>query len=107
MSRINYKDFPPRGQRRDYGSFVIGLEYDTRSKADFIGSKDLIKRVIFNPPCTIVIWFDESKTIVKAENESFDPEKGLAMAISKKFFGNKGNYYEVFKKWILKEKTNE
>ena len=59
-----------------------------------------IKKVIFNDPATIVIWSDNTKTVVKAENETFDKEKGLAMAISKKALGNKGNYYEEFKKWI-------
>ena len=59
-----------------------------------------INRVIFNDPATIVIWNDGSKTVVKASNEPFDPEKGLAMAIAKKALGNKGNYYEVFKKYI-------
>ena len=32
-----------------------------------------------------------TKTVVKAKNEVFDKEKGLAMAISKKFAGNNGN----------------
>ena len=59
-----------------------------------------INRVIFNDPATIVVWNDGSKTVVKASNEPFDPEKGLAMAIAKKALGNKGNYYEVFKKYI-------
>lgn len=63
-------------------------------------SKWGINRVIFNDPATIVIWNDGSKTVVKASNEPFDPEKGLAMAIAKKALGNKGNYYEVFKKYI-------
>ena len=61
-----------------------------------------IKNVVFNPPATIVFWTDNSKTVVKAENETFDPEKGLAMAIAKKALGNKGNYYETFKKWLPK-----
>jgi len=58
---------------------------------------DIIK-VIQNPPATIVFWSDGTKTVVKARNEVFSPEKGLAMAISKKALGNKGNYYETFKK---------
>ena len=66
----------------------------------------LIDNVIFNDPATIVFWNDGTKTVVKAENEPFDPEKGLAMAISKKVLGNKGNYYETFKKW-LPEKESE
>ena len=56
--------------------------------------------VIFNDPATIIIWADGTKTIVKAENEPFDPEKGLAMAISKKVLGNKYDYYEVFKRYV-------
>lgn len=60
----------------------------------------LIKKVIFNPPATIVFWPDKSKTVVKAQNdEEFDPEKGLAMAIVKKCFGNQGNYFNEIKKW--------
>lgn len=37
----------------------------------------------------------------------YDKEKGLAMAISKKSMGNKGNYYEVFKKWIPELESNK
>ena len=66
-----------------------------------------IKNVVFNPPATIVFWADNSKTVVKAENETFDPEKGLAMAIAKKALGNKGNYYETFKKWLPKMESKE
>ena len=62
--------------------------------------QDLIKNVIFSGPCTIVQWTDGDKTIVRCENENFDKEKGLAMAIAKKALGNEGNYYDVFKKWI-------
>lgn len=60
-----------------------------------------IKQVIFNPPATIVIWNDNTKTVVKCQNnEPYDEEKGLALCIAKKHLGNKGNYNEVFKKWI-------
>lgn len=65
-----------------------------------------IEKVIFNPPATIVFWTDNTKTVVKAENEDFDPEKGLAMAICKKVLGNRGNYYNIFRKWLPKEKPN-
>lgn len=64
---------------------------------------NMIQRVIFNPPATIVIWRDGSKTVVKCgEHDIFDPEKGLAMAISKRAFGNNRDYYEVFAKWVGK-----
>lgn len=58
-----------------------------------------IREVIFNDPATIVFWEDGTKTVVKANDEIFDPEKGLAMAISKKAFGNKGQYFDHIKKW--------
>ena len=61
-----------------------------------------IKDVIFNPPATIVLWADETKTVVKCqENEGeYSKEVGLAMCICKKVYGNKGNYNNVFKKFI-------
>lgn len=61
----------------------------------------VINNVIFNDPATIVFWADGTKTIVKkGENDIFDPEKGLAMAIAKKALGNKGNYYNTIKEWL-------
>ena len=63
-----------------------------------------IKKIIFNDPATIIIWGNGDKTIVKCgEGEIYDPEKGMAMAIAKHFLGDKGNYYETFKKWLPKE----
>ena len=59
-----------------------------------------IEKVIFNEPATIVIWKDGEKTVVKCqEGDAFDPEKGLAMAISKRALGNKGNFNNVFRRW--------
>lgn len=66
-----------------------------------------IKKVIFNNPATIVFWSDDSKTVVKAHNDDYDPEKGLAMAIAKKALGNEGNYYNVFNKWLPNEDSSE
>lgn len=63
-----------------------------------------IKRVIFNDPATIVIWADDSKTVVKCQpGDTYSKETGLALCIAKKFLGNKGNFNEVFKKWIPEE----
>lgn len=64
-----------------------------------------ITNVIFNPPATIVFWSDKTKTVVKCdyEQEKYDPEKGIAMAIAKKTMGdNKYEYYNVFKHWLKK-----
>ena len=66
-----------------------------------------IKNVIFNDPATIVFWSDGTKTVVKCgENDIYDPEKGLAMAVAKKYLGtNKShsNYMNEFKKWLPKD----
>ena len=63
-----------------------------------------IKRVIFNDPATIILWADGTKTVVKcAKDETFDPEKGLAMAIAKKALGNEGWYYDIFKAYLPKD----
>ena len=63
-----------------------------------------ITKVIFNDPATIVFWSDGKKTVVRTPNgDQFDPEKGLAMAISKRVLGNEGNYYEEFKRWLPEE----
>ena len=60
-----------------------------------------IKRVYFNNPVTVVLWMDGTKTIVRCqEGDTYSEETGLAMAIAKKVFGNKGNFNEVFKKFI-------
>ena len=62
-----------------------------------------IKNVVFNNPATIVFWSDGTKTVVKAKDEPFDKEKGLAMAFMKKHLGNKGKYFDTIKKFT-KEK---
>ena len=60
-----------------------------------------IEKVIFNPPATIIIWDDNTKTIVKAqEDEPYDPEKGMAMCIAKHIYGDCGSYYNVFSEWL-------
>lgn len=49
-----------------------------------------IKKVIFNGPCTIILWKDGTKTIAKAssDEEVFDPEKGVAICFMKKLLGH-------------------
>ena len=67
-----------------------------------------IKKVIFNDPATIILWRDGTKTVVKTQNgEKYDPEKGMAMAISKKCFGNAWGYYNIFKKWVPYDAVKE
>lgn len=60
----------------------------------------IIERVIFHDPATIVYWKDGTKTVVKANNEKFDKEKGLLAAIAKKVYGNKGSFNNVIKQYV-------
>lgn len=85
---------------------VYGLNSALR---DVRNKQDLIKDVIFNNPATIVYWVDGTKTVVKAHNEKFDPEKGLAMAICKRFLGSNksgSNFNNIFKKWLPEQKES-
>lgn len=84
---------------------LLNLPYELR-----VSTKDSspIEKVIFNNPATIVIWKDGTKTIVKCQpGDTYDKELGLALCISKKYFGNKGNFNEIFKKWIPEEDKKE
>lgn len=64
-----------------------------------------IRKVIFNDPATVVLWSDGTKTVVKCGPEdTFDMEKGLAMAIVKKMAGNDSRFHKVFKQYSKKKK---
>lgn len=70
------------------------------------GTKSILEitNVIFNNPATIVFWSDGTKTVVKCqEGDVFDPEKGLAIAIVKKTYGNDNAFHKVFKTWVKEE----
>lgn len=99
-----------------YGIQSLSFENDTRSHYKYLTDcghyrrVTKIKDVKFNDPATIVFWDDGTKTVVKCKDEEFDPEKGLAMAIAKKFMGtneSKSNYCDIFKKYIGKYEKQE
>ena len=83
---------------------LINSIYGAASMSMNNNTSVFLMRVIYNDPATIAFWSDGTKTVVKAQpGDIFDPEKGLAMVIAKKVCGNKGNYYNSFKKWLPKE----
>ena len=87
---------------------VEGASYFDYSNLFIVKTRSIpaIKNVIFNEPATIVFWEDGSKTVVKCQDgDIYDPEKGLAMAISKKALGNQGNYCNEFKKWLPEDES--
>lgn len=98
IESIEKEEYPKdiKWEIRDYHGGFTTWRNEYQKERD----KFEIKDVIFNDPATIVLWEDGTKTVVKAENEPFDPEKGLAMAISKRALGDKYNYYDAFKKYV-------
>lgn len=104
-----------RKRKKDEGRNEMPVERKSTSSSIYYASVTAksvfapsIKKVIFNYPATIVFWSDGSKTVVKCQDgDIYDPEKGLAMAISKKALGNKGNYCNEFKKWLPEDEDEE
>ena len=63
--------------------------------------KVTIKDVIFNPPATIILWNDGTKSVVKCQNgEPYDAEKGFALAYLKKLLGNDNTFNKEINKWV-------
>ena len=75
--------------------------------------KDIsISNIIFSGPCTIVMWADGTKTIVRCgENDVFDPEKGIAMALMRKVYGPRHHYMKelgpFIEEYYEKQRTKE
>lgn len=64
-----------------------------------------IKNVYFNPPATVVLWDDGTKTVVKCQDgDTYSKETGLALCMAKKAMGNSSKFNDIFKKWIPEEK---
>ena len=90
-----------------YGIHSKTLKEEIQMKTKSQSACNPIKKVIFNDPATIVFWKDGTKTIVKCqEGATFDPEKGLAMAISRHYLCDicgLERYDGVFKRYVPKE----
>jgi hypothetical protein len=60
--------------------FRYAFRHDAKYKA---------KQVIFNPPATVVLWTDGTKTVVKCDPEdTFNETTGVALCYMKKALGN-------------------
>lgn len=58
------------------------------------------KRIICSPPCTIILWDDNTKTVVKCvKGDKYDADVGIAFCILKKAMGN--SYYNTIRKLLL------
>lgn len=100
-------DFDIAEDGLEFDSAVEGLEIGAKLIGDLFGKLLAIPycpkptKVIFNEPATIVYFEDGSKTVVHCGNgDTYDKEKGLAMCIVKRVFGNTGYFNEIFKEFI-------
>lgn len=59
-----------------------------------------VKKVIWNDKACIVIWKDDTKTVVKCqEGDNWNNEVGLMAAFSKKLFGNDNTFNKVINRY--------
>lgn len=73
---------------------LLGLWSDTLKSTSLNKSKPIFynlepKEIIFQPDnkATVVIWEDDTKTVVKCHDDEFSKEFGFAMALAKKVYG--------------------
>lgn len=65
-------------------------------------SKFEYKKIIFSGPCTIILWKDGTKTMARTnKEETFDPEKGVAVCFMKRALG------EIEGKKILRKASEQ
>ena len=76
-----------------------------------IDLRDGVKKVIYNPPATIIYWADGTKTVVKCSDHDIaagrmDPETGIVYALAKRLLGNKGNFNDVLRRLVKSAKKS-
>lgn len=102
MKAIVNNDYSSIEERFGIKTVTDGPGIDWWMRTPSRPDKFAIKKVIFNDPATIVFWSDGTKTVVKcADFDIFDPEKGLAMAICKRVYGEE--FHKIFKDYMPEE----
>lgn len=83
-------------QYDDYVKYTELRDLQKRNKK----LREMVKEVKFSGDRTIVFFNDGTKTVVQCqEGDTFDKEKGLAVACMKKLFENTNIFNEVMRKW--------
>lgn len=69
-----------------------------------------IEKIHISGPCTVIIWSDKTKTMVRLQDgEPYDEEKAVYAAIAKKFIGtnkSKSNWLDIIRKKMPDEQHN-
>ena len=98
---------------QEYSKYIgYGVKFDTPQERTWIKDKhidvakrystissnilSLVKKVIINPPATIVIWKDGRKEVVKcSKDEDFNAEVGVAMCFMKRIFKSRNQFTKL------------
>lgn len=84
---------------------LFNLEEDNMSRKSLE-----VKKVIYSGPCTIVIWADDSKTIVRCQDgDTYSKEVGLLMCLAKKVWGTNtsGSNFNDYISKVISEKEEK
>lgn len=66
------------------------------------------KKIIFQPPATIVYWEDGDKTVVKCmSSQQFDEQAGYAAAFMKKVYGTHAAFKSMLKEKSVTKETKK
>ena len=74
---------------------------------NMLGKSVDVKKVIYSGPCTIVIWADDSKTIVRCQDgDTYSKEVGLLMCLAKRVWGKNasGSNFKDYISQVISEK---
>lgn len=89
------------GQEEDINCILNGPK--KYNKEEYVMVLSGIKNVFFNEvkKTTTVVFNDHTSVIVKCtDNDHFDPEMGLAMAIARRYFGSRTKLKKAVDKWV-------
>lgn len=105
--RRNYNDYIPIGtaaRGTDVHTIYAGESHTIHAgKLDIPANMPKITKVIIKYPATIVFFDDNTKVVVKCqEDDIFDPEKGVAIAVMRKVYPK--TYGDSLREWC---QTNE
>lgn len=91
---------------RDWYRYIASSIYSIPKKEEIMKTVPTyaVKKIIYNPPATIVFWEDGSKTVVKcSQYDEYDPYFGFLAALAKKVYGNPSRVRKIVDKWAPEE----
>lgn len=102
----------PRGRNSGRYPWVNSSGINFQGKYYKTNGLPVPKKVIFNGPATVVLWTDNTKTVVKkSEDEPDDREKALMYCVFKKFLDDKkrdmDKYLKLFYKVLEEDDKDE